>query len=131
MNGFSQDIISILRHCVMFHKEAKGLLVGAKTNEKTKELFKELKERGLLVSDKRERIFWDYIVIPSELLSIRVLITAITEIDTGGIVIIEVTGKDKRYEDRYKGSVGNLGVTKVFYEERSYLVIHTGDEYGH
>lgn len=129
MNGFELDIISILRHNNMFHQESMGLIMGCGTGY-AGNLLDMLYAYKLKVSGKSEKVRWDYIVIPSYILSIRTLFQALDAVNHNGIVIAEITGKDDKYLDRYKTRLGGLTVTKVLYDNRAYLIIHAGEEYG-
>lgn len=124
-SGFSTDVLSILRHNTLAHSDSRGLVLS-------KVVFEFLSEKKLLVSNERDELIndWDYIIVPSYKLTVGTLLKSLTELTDGGIIILQVTKKDKELKDLYKGSIGNLGFTKVFYDGRSYLVIHKGDEYG-
>lgn len=133
MNGFS-DIISILKHNNMFHKESIGLVVGSDNlNSRYKELKNFLQQYELVVLGRRYMSNkFDYIVILEGQVSTRTILMALHDIANMGVIIIEITGRDNKYEDRYRGvsAINNIHATKVFYEDRVYLVLHPEGEYG-
>ena len=132
MNGFSQDIISILKHNVMHHSSSLGLILGATDIEEAFTALRQLHLNGLLVESKlNDFVRFDYIVIPKQLLNVRKFLSCLTRLASGGIMVLEITGSEDKYEDKYLNMVGGtMSGTKVRYQDRSYIVIHTGEDYG-
>lgn len=132
MNGFSYDIISILKHNVMYHYSTIGLILNGEECEDTKELLNHLSTFGYMAEDNLDKLTrYDYIVINRTNLTIRKFLSCLTSLDRGGIIILDVTGSDSKYEDKYLNMIGGtMSATKLRYEDRSYIVIHTGEDYG-
>lgn len=127
MNGFSNDVVSMLKHSYMYHGESIGLVIG------NNELASTLESLGLLVSvDDKLSDNWDYIVVSGENVGVRVLIKCLTQLRNCGIIILELTNKPnvKKYADRYSNASAGFYATKVMYDDRVYLIIHQGYDYG-
>lgn len=130
MSGFRNDIISILRHNNLLHKKSIGLFYGSDVDTRIKEVVRELIAYGYLVSAIDENIVWDYIVIPTKIVDAEKVLRALSLISAGGIVILEVTEEQRKYQEKYLRVGTNMSATKVQYEDRYYLILHTGDNYG-
>ena len=129
MSGFKDDIISILRHTNMFHRESIGLIRG--DSLRVKELLDYLGDRKLLADIKVYPITtYDYVVILSEDVSTPNVLKSLAILNTGGIIILEITEKQRKYQEKYL-RIGSMSATKLHYEDRYYLVIHAGEDYGH
>ena len=132
MNGFSADVISILKHCNMCHTSSYGVVLGGTSIEDGKNVYDYLSQLGLRVASgyMKHISMWDYIIIPRKQSSVRRLVEALTSLNSLGIIIVETTGTDAKIEERYSNVNSQLSATRVVYEDRSYLVVHTGNEYG-
>ena len=135
MNGFKDDIVSILKHNMMFHRSSIGLLIGVDSDQRLKELMALLDEASLIStgieSPDRWYITWDYILIPKGKARISTLLKSLSCLNTGGIIIVEITGLNEFFQDKYKNLAIGMNATKVIYEDRSYMILHRGEEYGH
>ena len=130
MSGFNDDIVSILKHTNMYKGTALGFISGSSTNERMADLQLHLMRLGCIVSGTdRGSITWDYIVIPNEFVSARTVLLALSSINAGGIIILEISEAQRKYE-KYLRIGTNQSATKVQYEDRYYLIIHTGEDYG-
>ena len=132
MNGFSNDVFSILRHNVMLHRSSIGLVVGGDEIPNAYVLLKELQLNDYLAVGQLDKtVRYDYIVISRVSLNIRKFLSCLTSLASGGLMILEITGSDNKYEDKYLNMVGGtMSATKLRYGDRSYIVIHTGEDYG-
>ena len=131
-NSLFGDVVSILRHNLMLHLASIGLILNAEDYPHSSTLFRGLELAGYIVDSKLAKYTrYDYIVMPVYLLSVRRFLSCLTALSKGGILILEVTGKENKYEDKYIGMVGGkMSATKLKYGDRSYIVIHTGEDYG-
>lgn len=130
MSGFNSDIVSILKHNNMYHDKSLGFVAGVLSDGRMGNLLDHLFSLKLKVSGQRGDATWDYIIIPTTILSTRTVLMALSSINTGGIVILEITEKQNKYQDKYLRVGGNTTATKVQYEDRYYLVLHQGEDYG-
>ena len=132
MNGFSYAVTSILKHNVMYHASSLGLVLNGDLFPAASELLSQLRANNLLVESKLNNfVRFDYIVMPKYVLNIRKFLSCLTRLASGGIMVLEITGSDNKYEDKYLNIVGGtMSATKVRYQDRSYIVIHTGEDYG-
>jgi hypothetical protein len=115
----------------MLHSDSIGLIFPSNSSRGS-EVLDHLYSLGMRVSGVVDKNIskWDYIVITKDKVSFKALLRAVSMLNFGGVIILEITGKSKQYSDKYLSSIGNLKITKVFYQDRRYLVLHTGDEYG-
>lgn len=132
MNGFSQDVFSILRHNVMLHRSSIGLVVDGEDIPNAFALLKELQLNDHIAVGKLDKLVrYDYIVVSRVSLNVRKFMACLTSLASGGLMILEITGSDNKYEDKYLNMVGGtMSATKIRYGDRSYIVIHTGEDYG-
>jgi len=133
MNGFKYDVISILRHNLMVQPFSMGAILADPQDKDSYELYEYLVDKNSCVVTRGigNLTKYNFIVITKPLMSTRNLIKSLTELRRGGLIILEITGKDSRYEDKYLNMVGGtMSATKLRYEDRSYIVIHTGEDYG-
>lgn len=134
MNGFRQDLISILKHNSLLQRMSIGIILGDMENQRHWGLYKDLSDRKQLIelSSKLLKFTkYDYVVITKEFLSVKNLLKAMVELNRGGIIILEITGKAESYQEKYLSMVGGMmSGTKVLYEDRGYVVLHTGEDYG-
>jgi hypothetical protein len=134
MSGFKEDIVSILKQNDLLHNKSVGLIAGASVSDsRERNLYNELTKIGLKLANKLEPLFSpDYIVLLSDIISTRTLLMALGSITQSGIIILEITGKDQKYQDSYinKATTNSINASKVLYEDRTYLVFHTGADYG-
>jgi hypothetical protein len=128
MSGFKDDVISILKQNNMYHREATGLLRGKSGDS---DLLETLQKQGFPVTGNYEKfvIRFDYIVLNNFFADMRELLRALEEVNVGGIIVIEIR-KDENYKAQYVSMFGSFSVNKVKYEDREYLVIHAGVDYG-
>lgn len=133
MSGFKYDIISILRHNVMIHPYSLGAILADPLDADSKELYEYLVDKNSCVVTRGmgNLTKYNFIIITKSFLSARNLIKSLTELKRGGVIILDITNKDARYQDKYLNIVGGtMSATKLRYEDRSYIVIHTGEDYG-
>lgn len=130
--SLSTDVLSILRHNLMLHIHSIGLVLNGEDYPHTLALLEKLKLGGHIIDSKIARYTrYDYIIMPLPLLNVRRFLSCLTVLSRGGILVLEVTGKEDKYEDKYAGMVGGtMSATKLKYGDRSYIVIHAGDDYG-
>jgi len=127
MSGFENDVISILKTENFLHREAIGFIVDSGN------LLDELYKRNLPVTGIVNGIDkFDYIVLPSNRVNVRRLFRVLSELRNDGIIILELTGlKDEhQFQKKYVSMFAGFIATKVRYEERTYMVIHSGVDYG-
>ena len=129
MSGFKDDVISILKQNGMYHKEAIGLIKYSRLLKSS--LVDTLQKEGFPVTEKFEKfvIRFDYIVLGTEYLSIPMLLSALSHLSVGGLLVLELNSYQS-YKDRYTSLFGNFSATKVKYDGRQYLVIRNGADYG-
>lgn len=130
MSGFNDDIISILKHTNMCHDKSLGFISGILSDERMGNLLDQLSKLNLKVSGRRNGITWDYIVIPNKIVSARTVLQAMSSLNSGGIIILEISENQRKYQEKYLRIGTNYSATKVQYEDRYYLIIHTGEDYG-
>lgn len=132
MSGFKDDVISILRDNVMLHAEAMGLVLDADAGEESRELLQELQKRKFPVTDRVDKhvFMFDYIVIHRDYLFISSLLQAFSWAGRQGIVILDITGKADMFSKRLVSAFGGFIVQKLIYQDRAYLVIKNGVDYG-
>jgi len=131
-NYLFDDVVSILRHNLMLQLNSIGLILNAEDYPHSNTLFRGLELAGYIVDSKIAKYTkYDYIVMPVRLLSVRRFLACLTALSKGGMLILEITGKESKYEDKYTGMVGGkMSATKLKYGDRSYIVIHPGEDYG-
>ena len=130
MNGFKDNVISILRDNLMLHGEALGCLLASERHDEARRLYAELVERKLPIARKMEKqvFYYDYVVITAEF-GIQTLIAAFSSLSENGIIILEIPN-DFLYDDRYVSKFANFTGTKIKFGREQYLVIHSGVDYG-
>lgn len=128
MSGYKDDVISILKHNNMYHRDATGLLRGRSGNG---DLLATLEKEGFPVVSQYQKfvVRFDYIVLNNFYADMKELLRALEEVNTGGLIVIEVRA-DENYKPKYTSIFGGFSVDKVKYENREYLVIHSGVDYG-
>lgn len=132
MSGFKDDVLAILRDNVLLHGEALGWVVreSAKT-PKNYEVLKYLQDNKYPVADRETKpvVLFDYIIIDYSNLNLHNLLKAFSLSSSGGIIIVEVT--DYPYElSKYYRILGVKWANVVSYQDRKYLVVHSGVDYG-
>jgi hypothetical protein len=130
MNGLSEDVIGILKNNLMYHNKSIGYIQGISSDGRMGNLLDDLYIRGLQVTGIKEDVPYDYIVISRKSLNARVLLKSLTSIAKGGIIILEITGREVDYMDKYGNITSNFYGTKVIYGDRSYLILHLEFDYG-
>lgn len=132
MNGFKEDVISIIRDNMMLHAEAMGLVVNANARRESKELLEALQARKLPVTDKVDKhvFLFDYVVIHRDYLFVTTLLKAFSWIGRLSVLIVDITGKESAFNSRYVSRFGDFTAQKLKYEDRAYLVFKNGNDYG-
>lgn len=132
MNGFKDDIISILRSNVMLHAEASGWIIQQHILPKTSELLKDLQDRKFAVigRHKKPMFLFDYVIISIEHLTVNWLLSAFGTLKDNGLIILEVTDHSLAFANRYVSNFGFFTATKVTYGDNKYIVIRKGLDYG-
>ena len=131
MNGFKNDVLAILDSNTILQKESMGWVVAQHTTPDNSELYNYLQSNGFPVTNQFEKsvFFFDYIVIDRMNASLKNLLKALSLLSVGGVLVIELA--EYYFEDSYFSVFGNFTITKVRYDDRKYLVFHTGVDYGH
>ena len=131
MNGFKDDVLSILRDNVFLHKEALGLVVFGNEIPEARELLEDLEERKFPVAGKTEKlvVLFDYIVLHRDAVNLPSMLQAINDLSNGGIIILDVSDEPENYENSYISHFGNFSISKVKYDTRAYLILHPGVDY--
>lgn len=128
MSGFKDDVISILKTHGLPQREGGGWIVRSDKSEDGRELFFALTNKGFPVTMYPEDFMvFDYVVMDKENTTVPNLVEAMTHLHIGGILIIEGVPE---YHKKYVSIFGNFTGTKVKYDNREYLVIHSGMDYG-
>lgn len=129
---FKDDVISILRQNVMLVDESVGLVLSQNKTPVLYSLVEALRKSKRLVvyGNPKVVVTYDYIVISGDNLSIKNLLTAFALVQTNGLIILEITDYPHSLEDKYNSWFGTFTATKVKFENRSYIVIHAGVDYG-
>lgn len=133
MSGFSNDVMAILRTSVLLHGEALGYVMFARKFDKTQELLKKLESLRLPVTGKASKpvVQYDYTIVPSEMVCVPTLLLALTTAKKGGIIILEVTDNPGPFTlFELDNTFADFKITKVKYEDRIYVVFHSGVDYG-
>ena len=127
MNGFSSDVISILKTNGVLEREGAGLIF-TDTSSDAGDLFETLLKDKYVVANKRTKIVfnYDYVIIPKGW-NWEVLLYAFSVVSIGGAIVLEVS---KFWQDRYVSRFGEFTGTKVKYGDNYYLVIKNGLDYG-
>ena len=128
MSGYKDDIISILKHNSMYHREATGLILGQSGG---RELLEHLESKMFPVIGKYEKsiILFDYIVLNRYQVDVPSLIKAFSSVSVGGIIVLELDGETD-YGKNYYSQFGGFSANKIKYDDRYYMVIHSGVDYG-
>lgn len=133
MSGFKDDVISILKTNSMLHGEAIGWIFYDRIKSpKVFELLSDLQKRKLpVVSHFEKEVFrYSYIVLSNEYLTFADLFDALSSLAPQGIIIIEDWLGDLPFKDKYVVPFAKITITKVKFEDRIYMVIHEGVDYG-
>ncbi len=132
MSGFKDDVLSILRTSNLLHGEALGYIMYAREFPHSKELLKELESRKLPVAGEITKpvVLFDYTVIPDEVATLSTFLTALTSTKEGGIIIVDVTGEHRAYSKNFDTNFVNFKITRLKFDDRYYLVMHSGVDYG-
>lgn len=126
MNGFRDDVISILRDNVLLHGEAMGWIIGHPA------LLKALEDMKLPVTGTNGKgvFLFDYIVITHEETNVLSLMDVLSYLSNLGLLIVEITPVASVFRNEYRSVFGGFTARKLKYGERSYLVFHQGVDYG-
>ena len=126
MSGFKSDVISILRDNVLLHGEAMGWIVGST------ELYEELTKKKFPVTEKADKLvfLFDYVVISAAKRTFDSLLKALTSLSNLGVIVVEITDVQDRYDKEYRSYFGGFAARKLKYQDRAYLVIRQGLDYG-
>lgn len=132
MSGFKDDVVSILRDNVMLHGEAMGWIMTNPRVTMTKELYEYLVEQKFPVTPKSEKsvLYFDYIVIDRYTRSVNNVLRALANLSPNGLLIIEISDELPNFKDRYVSVFANFTGIRVQYQDRYYLVIRNGADYG-
>lgn len=126
MSGFKDDVLNILRDNVLLHGEAMGLV------QFHTELLKELQSRKFPVTDTASKpvFLFDYVVISEPYVALPTVLWAMTVLSSLGIIILDVTSWKNEFQKEYKVAFGGFMAHRINYEDRYYVVIHKGTDYG-
>lgn len=127
MNGFSSDVMSILKANGVLEREGAGLIF-TETDRNANELFEILLKNQYVVTNKRTKIVFnfDYVVMPVGWNWER-LLYAFSVVSIGGIIVIPA---NTFVQDRYVSRFGEFTGTRVQYGNNYYIVIKNGLDYG-
>lgn len=127
MSGFREDVITILKHNNMFHREAMGWV----REQPGSGLAEDLQKLHFPVTTKFEKsvIRFDYIVLNRNYETVNYLMQALAIVSVGGLIIMELDDGSE-YNSDYVSLFGGFSANRVkFGEDRYYLVIHNGVDY--
>ncbi len=129
MNGFKDDVITILRNHMLVQKNAIGFIPG---QAGTGELIKYLADSGVLVVTKNEKpiVQFDFVVFNKFYTDLHNFLYALATTSVGGVIVLDVTNDPHLFKERYVSLFAGITATKVKFEDRSYLVVHNGVDYG-
>jgi hypothetical protein len=132
MSGFKDDILAILRDNVMLHGEAMGLIMNGAVDDDSRELLKDLQSRKFPVTDRVDKhvFLFDYIVLPRYLSTAAALLRALSLVGRLSVIIMDISNVADYYNSRYTTQFGDFTANKVKYQDRTYLVIKNGTDYG-
>ncbi len=132
MSGFKDDVLAILRDNVMLHGEAIGFIPVSETFKEGKELLDYLIEEKFPVTGKSDKVVtrFDYIVLSKNIAIGEMIIKSMGLLNLGGLLIIDITKWDRSFWKNYKSVFASFTATLVKYNDRAYLVLHTGADYG-
>lgn len=127
MNGFSNDVKSILKTNGLLQKEGAGLVL-TDTSRDAMDLYDELLKDGYVVANKRTKsVFnYDYVVMPIGW-NWETLLYSLSVLSVGGAIIIQA---NQYMQERYVSRFGEFTGTKVRYGDNYYIVIKNGLDYG-
>lgn len=127
MNGFSTDIVAILKTNGVLEREGAGLIL-TDTSREANELFEALSKDKYVVANKRTKIVfnYDYVVLPLGW-NWETLLYALSVISEGGVIVVQA---NRYMQDRYVSKFGGFTGTKVKYGDNYYIVIKNGLDYG-
>ncbi len=131
MSGFRDDVLCILRDNTMLHGEARGLVVGSGNG--AKQLLEYLIGKKYPVSSTliKPMFRFDYIVLDTFRNDLPEVMDAFSSVEMGGIIIIDVTNIRDLLRPHYASVFADFTATKLKYvDNRAYLVIHKGVDYG-
>jgi hypothetical protein len=132
MSGFREDVLAILRDNVMLHGEAMGLIMNGAVDDDSRELLKDLQSRKFPVTDRVDKhvFLFDYIVLPRYLSTAAALLRALSLVGRLSVIIMDISNVADYYNSRYTTQFGDFTANKVKYQDRTYLVIKNGTDYG-
>lgn len=132
MNGFKDDILSILRDNVMLHGEAMGYIMQGAYWDEARELVEYLQENKYPVTEKASKpvLNYDYIVIYKEVLSLSKLFYGLSLLSNLGILIVDITKESPTFRADYNIKWAGFRASKLIYGTRAYLVLRKGMDYG-
>jgi hypothetical protein len=132
MSGFKDDVLAILRDNVMLHGEAMGLIMNGAVDDDSRELLKDLQNRKFPVTDRVDKhvFLFDYIVLPRYLSTAAALLRALSLVGRLSVIIMDISNVADYYNSRYTTQFGDFTANKVKYQDRTYLVIKNGTDYG-
>jgi hypothetical protein len=132
MSGFKDDVLAILRDNVMLHGEAMGLIMNGAVDDDSRELLKDLQSRKFPVTDRVDKhvFLFDYIVLPRYLSTAAALLRALSLVGRLSVIIMDISNVADYYNSRYTTQFGDFTANKVKYQDRTYLVIKNGTDYG-
>jgi hypothetical protein len=132
MSGFREDVLAILRDNVMLHGEAMGLIMNGAVDDDSRELLKDLQNRKFPVTDRVDKhvFLFDYIVLPRYLSTAAALLRALSLVGRLSVIIMDISNVADYYNSRYTTQFGDFTANKVKYQDRTYLVIKNGTDYG-
>jgi hypothetical protein len=128
MSGFKDDVVSILRNHLLVQKNAIGYIPG---KADTEELKKYLEDEGVLIVSKNEKpiVQFDFVVYNRYFTDLHTFLYALATTTIGGLIILELHDV-ALYKERYVSLFAGITATKVKFEDRQYLVVHNGVDYG-
>jgi hypothetical protein len=132
MSGFSNDIISILKHNHMYEREAVGWLIESNISQTPTDLALALIKDGIPITVKDDKIVvnYDFIVLDKYHYQVGWLLTALTRTGTSGIIILEADRGQYGKHGNAHSLFGDFNVVSVKYEDRLYFVLRKGNDYG-
>ena len=116
----------------MLHADASGWVVQQHILPKTSVLLKDLQNRNFAVIGRhsKQMFLFDYVIISREHLTVNWLLSAFANLKDNGMIILEITDYPMTFDNRYVSRYAGFTATKVNYENRKYLVLRKGLDYG-
>lgn len=126
MSGFKEHLVEILKTNNLLHGDSIGMVFfDAEICEYLYDKYKVLAS-----SDAVDLNEFDYIFVKSKFITLQFVMKLFTYLNDNGILILEITPESVKFDKKYLSKFGNFTGTKVTYDDKTYLIIHSGVDYG-